>query len=232
MNCYLMAAGNGMRLSPITDNFQKCLLPVHGKPILEWWLDAVFKSNCFDKVFVNVHKCADEVEKWLTGYTLRSGYIVRTIDERTKLLGTAGTLYWYLDDSDFMVAYTDTYCEDFYTYIEQSVSAFEDLPKKILVGLVSFDSPEDGSAGMIITDSLGNIVEFRDKSDIGSVAWAGILFGKNKFLLQIKEEDVDLARDVLPRLCGRMRILSHTKAYDIGRGIEHYEKLSGKATGN
>ena len=65
MNCFLMCAGNGSRLSPVTDDIPKCLLKIGGKPMLAWWLDSIFASGCFDKVFVNLHHLSDRVEMWL-----------------------------------------------------------------------------------------------------------------------------------------------------------------------
>ncbi len=36
MKGVILAAGKGTRMYPLTDNFPKCMLPVAGKPILEW----------------------------------------------------------------------------------------------------------------------------------------------------------------------------------------------------
>ena len=48
----LLAAGLGTRLRPITNNIQKCLLPINGKPLLQIWLDDLSKAGC-DAVIVN-----------------------------------------------------------------------------------------------------------------------------------------------------------------------------------
>ena len=217
-----------MRLRPLTDNFQKCLLPVKGRPILEWWLDAVFRSKCFDNVFVNVHHCADQVENWLYNYLIRKGSMVRIIDERVSLLGTAGTLFWHADTSqDFMVAYTDTFSETFFGMIPACIESFRAIPEESLAGLISFNAPKDSSAGTFVADCVGNVLSFEEKKELSDLAWAGILFGKPKFLSQITDKQKDLARDVLPKMCGKLRVISHVEAYDIGRGIDCYEKFSG-----
>ena len=54
MKAFLLAAGVGSRLRPITDTTPKCMLTVGGRPLLEIWLDA-FAQAGVDEVLVNLH---------------------------------------------------------------------------------------------------------------------------------------------------------------------------------
>lgn len=38
MRAILLAAGYGTRLRPLTNSMPKCLVPIHGKPLLGIWL--------------------------------------------------------------------------------------------------------------------------------------------------------------------------------------------------
>lgn len=229
MNAFLMAAGNGMRLRPLTEDIQKCMLPVGGKPMLEWWLDAVFRANCFDKVFVNVHHCADKVEGWIWRYCEVYDRRVQIIDERSKLLGTAGTIYWHGDsDNDFMVAYTDTFSEEFFLKMGSIAKRFSKLPTDCIAGVMAFFSPRDGSAGLMKIDEEGRVTEFMEKEGRSNEAWAGILFARKNFYDEIGPQDRDLARDVLPRMKNRLLVFGHVDAYDIGRGVDIYEQFNKK----
>ncbi len=39
MKAFLLSAGLGTRLRPLTDEMPKCLLPTCGQPLLEIWMD-------------------------------------------------------------------------------------------------------------------------------------------------------------------------------------------------
>ena len=41
----LLAAGRGERMRPLTDHTPKPLLPVHGKPLLQWHLQALCQAG-------------------------------------------------------------------------------------------------------------------------------------------------------------------------------------------
>ena len=230
MDAWLFAAGNGMRLRPLTSDFQKCLLPVRGKPMLEWWLDAVFDSEIFERVHVNVHHMADQVTKWLLEYSEKKHRAVVVIDERGALLGTAGTLYFHAEyGRDFMTGYTDTFSEDV-LLSGGLMRLFEDWrlnrPKDTLAGLVPFKSPPDASAGRIVTDGQKNIIGFKEKAlPWKGIVWSGIMFADSKVLDLISPADKDIAFDLLPRLCHKMITVGFIDAYDIGRGVEHYERI-------
>lgn len=228
MNAYLFAAGNGLRLRPLTDDVQKCMLPVMGKPMLEWWLDAVFQSECFDKVFVNVHHKADDVESWLKAYSWRKSRRIQVIDERAALLGTARTLAkWANIEDDFMTVYTDTFSHETMRHLQDFVEEWDRQPESVVAGLLSFDVPGDGSAGVMLHNREGIVTSFLEKSaSQEGWAWAGVMFGGPKLLDEIGPKARDIARDVLAGLTGHIKIIGHVDAYDIGRGVEHYEHFN------
>lgn len=214
-----------MRLRPITHNIQKCLLPVAGKSMLHWWLDAVFNSETFEEVYVNVHYLADDVIHWIQRYSHFKNRKVNILDERKKLLGTAGTLKKLSPKKDFMVAYTDTYSEPILNNLKFYTDLWASKRNEMMAGLISFDPPNDGSASAIIFDSSGKVVDFKEKENAGDVSWMGTMFARPEFLVQISKEDKDLAREVFPRSVYQIGVIAHVDAYDIGRGVEHYERI-------
>jgi NDP-sugar pyrophosphorylase family protein len=65
MDAVILAAGKGTRLRPYTLDVPKPLLPVQGRPILDWTLAALPASVA--RVLVVVHYLADRIEAYLRG---------------------------------------------------------------------------------------------------------------------------------------------------------------------
>ena len=65
MKAFLLAAGLGTRLRPITNNTPKCLVKIAGKPLLEWWL-INFKKHGIMEVLINLHHFGDKVREYIS----------------------------------------------------------------------------------------------------------------------------------------------------------------------
>ena len=52
MKAFLLAAGLGTRLKPLTDRVPKCLVPVCGRPLLAYWLD-LLTAHGIERILVN-----------------------------------------------------------------------------------------------------------------------------------------------------------------------------------
>jgi NDP-sugar pyrophosphorylase family protein len=74
MDAVILAAGLGTRLRPHTLTTPKPLLPVQGRPILDWALGAL--PAAVDRVIVVVHYLADQIEAYLARQTHFSQYAV------------------------------------------------------------------------------------------------------------------------------------------------------------
>jgi N-acetyl-alpha-D-muramate 1-phosphate uridylyltransferase len=82
----VLAAGNGMRMRPLTDRTPKPLIEVCGKPLLDNVLDRLAAAGV-ETAVVNVHHLADQIERHVAGR--RTPRIVIS-DERATLLDTGG----------------------------------------------------------------------------------------------------------------------------------------------
>jgi glucose-1-phosphate thymidylyltransferase len=61
----ILAGGYATRLRPLTDDLSKCLLPVGGRPMLDWILDRVEEVDEIDEVHVVTnHRFAQDFEHW------------------------------------------------------------------------------------------------------------------------------------------------------------------------
>lgn len=82
----VLAAGLGKRMRPITDTLPKPLVPVYGKPLIDYALDRLADAG-IEEAVINVHYLADQIERHVA--TRRAPRIIIS-DERDQLLETAG----------------------------------------------------------------------------------------------------------------------------------------------
>ncbi|MBA3055911.1 MAG: nucleotidyltransferase family protein [Sphingomonadales bacterium] len=82
----VMAAGLGKRMRPLTASRPKPLVPVAGKPLIDWSFDRLAEAGVHNAV-VNVHYLADALEVHLKNY---KGLEIKVSDERDRLLETGG----------------------------------------------------------------------------------------------------------------------------------------------
>jgi len=83
----IFAAGLGTRLRPLTDTRPKALIEVGGRPLL-WHVLSKLSAAGYDRVVVNVHHLADQIEDYLRVNDF--GLDILVSDERAELLETGG----------------------------------------------------------------------------------------------------------------------------------------------
>ncbi|MCB9800495.1 MAG: nucleotidyltransferase family protein [Candidatus Omnitrophica bacterium] len=99
MKAVLLCAGYATRLYPLTENQPKPLLPVGGRPILEYILDRLRDIEEINGVYIATnHKFAGHFQKWTE--TLQYPWPVVTVDDQTlsneTRLGAIGDLAYVL----------------------------------------------------------------------------------------------------------------------------------------
>jgi MurNAc alpha-1-phosphate uridylyltransferase len=83
---FVLAAGLGTRMRPYNGDIPKPLVPVGGKPLIDYALDRLAEAGV-ERAVVNVHHLADALERHLA--SRKTPQIVIS-DERRTLLGTGG----------------------------------------------------------------------------------------------------------------------------------------------
>ena len=90
MRAMIFSAGLGTRLKPLTDTMPKALVPLAGKPLLQWQVERLRDAGITD-IIVNVHHFPDMIID-----TIRQnsgwGCHITVSDERDLLLDTGGGL--------------------------------------------------------------------------------------------------------------------------------------------
>jgi mannose-1-phosphate guanylyltransferase len=215
VKAFLLAAGVGNRLRPITDHTPKCLLPIAGTPLLDIWLDRLHGAGV-DEVLVNLHHLPDLVLQHLEA---RSGPpVVRTAFE-PELLGSAGTLLhhrsWVEDEGFFLAINADNLTDfDLRQLIEFHRSGDAEAT------LTVFHAPDPTQCGVVDVDDSGLVIGFTEKpsAPVGNLANAGLYAFSPEVLFEIDDTiPTDIGYHLLPRLIRRARALPMESYFcDIG----------------
>ncbi len=91
MKAFILAAGRGERMRPLTDHTPKPLLTVRGKPLIEWHLEKLAAAGVRE-VVVNLGWLGDKLEAHL-GDGSRFGVSIRYSPEGWPALETGGGLH-------------------------------------------------------------------------------------------------------------------------------------------
>lgn len=202
MKGFLLAAGLGTRLRPLTNTVPKCLVPIQGTPLLGIWLQWCALYG-IDHVLLNSHTHNEMVRDYLAAY---QGPVQVTLSHEPELLGSAGTLHANRDfvagEPDFAVLYADvlTSCR-FDTLLEFHRS------RHAPVTLGTYRVPNPMQCGIIATDADGRVIEFIEKPLVpkSDTAFSGILIGGPALLDRVPARTpADIGFEVLPSLIGQM----------------------------
>lgn len=148
-SAFVLAAGKGERMRPLTNTLPKPLVPLDGKPLIDHVLDRLAAAG-IKRAVVNVHYLADKIEKHLAH---RSAPKIIISDERDKLLDTGGGALRALPklgDGPFVIHNSDSvWIEGLGSNLDRLLSGFDaDLMDSLmlvapLASSIGYDGPGD-----------------------------------------------------------------------------------------
>lgn len=229
MKAFLLAAGKGTRLRPITDTIPKCLVEINGTPLLEIWLRQLAAAGV-DDVLINTHHLPDQVREYVASRAAPLPHV--TIFHEEELIGSAGTVAanreWIGEDQEFLVVYADSLTDvdlrDLIAFHNEKTkkncpqitqtdtdsdcsSPIRVHPCNPCATIALFHSPTPEQCGIASLDCNGRIVAFEEKPEHAEsdLANAGIYLMNREVLDLIPARPVaDFGYDILPQLIGKM----------------------------
>lgn len=202
MKAMILAAGEGVRLRPLTLKTPKALLPVADRPLILHLL-AWFRRHGISDVAINVHHLADAVID-----TLRDGAdlgMSLTYSHEETLLGTAGGVKRMADflEGPFVVHYGDVL-----TDFDLSEMARFHREAGAIATLAVVNMAEPRVAGVVEMDDSGRITAFSEKPDGRSNSprlenGGTYLLEKEALQFVPPGEASDFGQDVFPELLRR-----------------------------
>jgi mannose-1-phosphate guanylyltransferase len=186
MKAFLLAAGLGTRLKPLTDSIPKCLVPINDRPLLHYWLDICELGGITDAL-INIHHHPDRVTDFLRRY---KGKVRVTTSYEKELLGSGGTLLknreFVAGDDPFLIIYAD----NFSTLDLRKLRDFHSR-HKTLCTLAVYESKRPETGGVVELDSKGNVVSFEEKPKApkSNLISSGIFITTNRIFDYFPEKD-------------------------------------------
>jgi len=200
----LTAAGVGSRLKPITDSLPKALVPVAGKPLLEFWFDA-FAHASIRHVLVNTHHLPEQLSAYLVGKNATGRFEVRETYEPT-LLGSAGTI---TANADFVPRERESGSGGSGGAGEVLIIYSDNLSNVDLAKFLAFHRSHGDPFTMLLFRA-----QFPEKSGIAEVAPDGKVLS---FIEKPKQPKSDLANAGMYAMSAAMwHEIASWKAFDIG----------------
>lgn len=205
MKAFLLAAGIGSRLRPITDTVPKCMVPIDGQPLLDIWLDA-FDQAGIDEVLINLHYLPDIVRQHVEQRAC--GPAIQLVFE-PELLGSAGTLLanreWVAEEEFFLACNADN-LTDF--HLRSLVDVHRGGGE--VATLTVFHSEDPSAGGVVEVDSSGTIAGFAEKpaEPVSDLVNAGIYAFSPQVLDDLDGTfPCDIGYHLLPKLVGRAKAI-------------------------
>jgi len=167
----ILAAGQGTRVRPLTQHLPKPMIPILGKPVMEYLIEHLARYGV-DEIMVNVAYKHYKIEnhfgngsRWGVdiGYSFEGKYEYGEITP--KAMGSAGGMRKIQDFGGFFDTTTIVLCGDALIDLDIEAAVFEHKAKKAMASIITLEVPnsEVSNYGIVETDKEGRIIAFQEK---------------------------------------------------------------------
>jgi mannose-1-phosphate guanylyltransferase len=213
----LLAGGLGTRLRPLTEAVPKCLVPVGGRPLLDYWIAALERTE-ISEALINTHHLPGPVRDYIEAVNAR-GAVTLTEAFEPELLGSAGTVTAnraFADGADeIVVIYADNLSDldlaDFLAFHRSHDAQ---------MSMALFRAENPSACGIATLDAEGGVTAFAEKPEepVSDLANAGLYVLDAAAWREVADMGAfDFGFEVIPAYVGRMRGYVHEGYHrDIG----------------
>ena len=224
---FILGAGLGTRLRPLTDACPKPLLPVGGRPIITYAMDHL-KSAGVERFIINTHHCAEMYHQIFPDKCWRGTQIIFRYEP--LLLDTAGGLKNIedlLDTDETILVYNGDVITDI--PLRPLIETHHMMQKEVSLALRSSGTPLN-----VNIDDRGEICDLRyilGNPGVRGLLFTGIYIVEKRFLGRLK---AGLKESVIPVFIDMIRekpgsvagvLIDEGRWHDIG-SVSEYEKIN------
>jgi mannose-1-phosphate guanylyltransferase len=218
MRALLLAAGMGTRLLPLTETVPKCLVPIDGRPLLDYWFDLLFQAD-IERALINTSYLAGIVSDHIAKSVWRAWI---DLAHESELLGTGGTVLanqsWF-KRGPFLVIHADnlTDCD-----ISALVMAHHRRPTGCAITMLTFRTDQPQLCGILELDQNGVVRAFHEKvpNPPGNLANGAVYVFEPDvldYMANLGKPVIDLSTEVIAAFVGRIFTYEHPGYHrDIG----------------
>ncbi|WP_188421069.1 sugar phosphate nucleotidyltransferase [Oxalicibacterium solurbis] len=168
----ILAAGKGTRVQPLTYELPKPMIPILGKPVMEYLVEHLVKYGIRD-IMVNVSYLHQKIEDYFgegqrfgaqIGYSFE-GYVNEEGEVVPRAVGSAGGMKKIQESGGFFDETTLVICGDALIDLDIKSALFEHRKKGAKVSIITKEVPREKSSdyGMVVTDDDGRVLSFQEK---------------------------------------------------------------------
>ncbi len=227
MKAVIMAGGKGTRISSITTDIPKAMMPIVGIPIILHQINCLKKSG-INEIYVVIGHLGNVIKNYLkdgSDFNVKIKYI-----EESLPLGTGGALYYlknYISD-DFVFLFGDVFLSvDFNRMINYHCSKKSDATLFVHPNIHPYDSVlvnSDINGKIIDIDSKRTARDYDYKNNVN----AGIFIFSPKIFNYVKEPvKTDLENNIIVPMindgCNMFTYKSTEYAKDMGTPERYYD---------
>lgn len=238
----ILAAGQGTRVRPLTKDVPKPMIPILGKPVMEYLIEHLARHGITD-IMVNVAYHHRKIEEYFGDgkrWGVNIGYAYEGVYDHGDILpkpkGSAGGMKSIQDFSGFFDETTLVICGDALIDLDIGAALDEHRQKGAVASVVTLDvaSEQVQNYGIVVTEDDGRVVSFQEKPKPeeakSTLASTGIyIFEPSVLDLVPSGQEYDIGSQLFPQLVERgLPFYAQNRFFnwiDIGRVTDYWAVL-------
>ena len=209
----ILAAGKGTRVRPLTYEMPKPMIPIMGKPVMEYLVEELQRHG-FNEIMVNVSHLPEKIENYFGNgerFGVEIGYSfeghIENGEIKSTALGSAGGLKHIQDFGGF---FDDTFlvvCGDALIDLDLTQAVRDHWRSGAIASICTLEVPKSqvSNYGVVVTDSDGFITSFQEKPSIEEALSTQVntgiyIFEPEIFDLIPAETEFDIGGELFPKI--------------------------------